>query len=381
MKLGIFSDCHIPPQADPRFGDYIGTLRSIVSGMIERRVDYALFGGDMALRHSVAQGVVHAFGECMKPLGEAGIPLIAIAGNHDISKNPEYPHSMSCLDWMRGFRCIDFPQIVHIPNPQSPILQILCLPYPNRNVLLAQDEYKDLGVEQANQVMHNMLADILKTMAHGLKPGVPSVLLAHLSLTTAKTGAQNSFMMGKDVCLSPHDVPGNIDHAFFGHVHKPQEVAAIHVIGSPERVDFGEEGEPKRWLLLNIDTDTGTVESIPTGCREFTTLTLDARQGAPQETWRGGLLTGAILRVRVNLRKGQDFDFAALRREMIESGAHSVQIEPQYEDETRLVIAEAPEHETHEDVMRAWCAQKGIAPDRRDAIVGQGLQVLQEASA
>ena len=94
-------------------------------------------------------------------------------------------------------------------------------------------------------------------------------------------------MAGQDMCLSIKDIPDNINWCFFGHLHKPQEKVPagvnlpfmpgggafeiitgnlIHIIGSTECVDSSEEGEQKRWILL--DTEAGTVESIPTGAQK-----------------------------------------------------------------------------------------------------------------
>ena len=47
---------------------------------------------------------------------------------------------------------------------------------------------------------------------------------------------------------------------FSGHIHKPQQVGNVVYVGSMFQTDFGEEGEQKRFIVL--DTETNTFESI-----------------------------------------------------------------------------------------------------------------------
>jgi predicted phosphohydrolase len=240
-------------------------------------------------------------------------------------------------------------------------------------------------------VIHDLLVVTLRGLAEKLDPAIPSILLAHLSLDQAKAGAEATYMMGRDICLSTADIPENIDHCFFGHVHKPQivtrsQASALRaeadelawVIGSIESVDFGEEGEEKRWLLL--DTDAGTVHSIPTGAREYKTYHVDADDLPTQDDWCTWLRDfGQVVRVKVAMRRGQECDLSAVKREPLLSGAFSVQIVREYEEEIRVSEAESGRVETHEDVLRGYCASKGIPGERASALVAAGVSALAEA--
>jgi len=413
MKAGIFSDAHIPPLGDPRFPDYIGTLERIVQGMVDREVDLVLFGGDVStVRHGKPQvQVVEAFGRALRPLRDSDIEVRAIVGNHDLPRGSREANALDCLDMAWDHRKSIYLSVFSSPR-WLPAYNIIYLPYPNRNLLLSQEEYKTLTVEEANRVIHDLLVVTLQDLASRLDPNVPSILLAHVGLSQARVGSENQFMFGNDICLSVADIPGNIDWCFFGHVHKPQEINApavlglpnlrdpcapirvesqidvlpkgkVYVIGSIECVNFGEEGEQKRWLLL--DTDKGTVESVPTGAREYRTFRMDIcnPESEGDNIYVGpgdpGTL-GAIVRVKLKMNRGQRYDFARLKRDLLDAGAFSVQIEPEYVDDSRLVLADSPQGETHEDILRAYCVQKGIAGEEADTLVADGLGALEGVS-
>ena len=87
-------------------------------------------------------------------------------------------------------------------------------------------------------------------------------------------------MSDKDICLRLADIPDVFTWRVFGHVHKPQQLdERTWIVGSPERISFNEEGDKKRWLLL--DTDTGVMESVPTAARAYYTLRVSIKNGAP----------------------------------------------------------------------------------------------------
>jgi len=48
-----------------------------------------------------------------------------------------------------------------------------------------------------------------------------------------------------------------------GHIHKPQRVENVYVVGSMLQQDFGEAGEDKYFLVLNINKNGCVVDPIP----------------------------------------------------------------------------------------------------------------------
>jgi 3',5'-cyclic AMP phosphodiesterase CpdA len=80
----LLADLHI--DADPAWGRYGGEparqLRKIVAEVREARVDAVVVAGDCASR-SGEPGDYERLEEILAPLAEAGIPVLAVPGNHD----------------------------------------------------------------------------------------------------------------------------------------------------------------------------------------------------------------------------------------------------------------------------------------------------------
>ncbi len=79
-----------------RFNDFFLCLAGIVADAIATRVDFILIGGDL---FHVGQILPKTFAktiETLQPLKDAGIPCIAIEGNHD------WIHRRDSISWMEA---------------------------------------------------------------------------------------------------------------------------------------------------------------------------------------------------------------------------------------------------------------------------------------
>jgi DNA repair protein SbcD/Mre11 len=89
-------------------------------------------------------------------------------------------------------------------------------------------------------------------------PNLPTILTAHASVEGAQYGAERMVMLGKDLVLPPALVKDpRFDYVALGHIHKSQNLnEGLHppVIypGSIERVDFGEAGDRKFFVIAEV---------------------------------------------------------------------------------------------------------------------------------
>jgi exonuclease SbcD len=113
--------------------------------------------------------------------------------------------------------------------------------------------------------------------------------------------------------LSTFDLP-NVGFVALGHIHKHQALhyASPQVVyaGSIDRVDFGEQDEPKGWVYVELPLEKGASaewEFRPVAARPF--LTIDARvesENATEDVVRAiartaDRLAGAVVRVRIEV--------------------------------------------------------------------------------
>jgi exonuclease SbcD len=176
-------------------------------------------------------------------------------------------------------------------------------------------------------------------------------LTAHASVQGANYGSERTVMLGADLVLPGSMVrDGRLDYVALGHIHKPQDLnenAHPPVIypGSIERVDFGEAGDDKFFIVAEIEKGHTKVEWRQlTGVRPFidrfiqlespedVTAALERTLPASEQ------MADAILRLTVDYPREWDplIDEAALRRYTEAAFEFHLIKRPQIESRIRL---------------------------------------------
>lgn len=84
-----------------------------------------------------------------------------------------------------------------------------------------------------------------------------TILLGHFQVA----GCQMS--SGMAVTGVPRDMLKFAEIGLLGHIHKPQTIGNLHYIGSPFQQHWGEAGENKRVVILDINDDGLSIQSVP----------------------------------------------------------------------------------------------------------------------
>ena len=118
---------------------------------------------------------------------------------------------------------------------------------------------------------------------------MPRILTGHFTISGAVTGSERQIMLGRDVAALLSSVADPAwDYVAMGHIHKFQDLTPdrddlppVVYSGSMERIDFGEEGDPKGYVLVELEHGKGKphYEFVPLqGARRFITLRVDIRR-------------------------------------------------------------------------------------------------------
>jgi len=318
------------------------------------------------------------------------VPVVLLLGNHDAPRSPVERHALDLLRETKGLAVIDQPTLLHFQHleteqrdflrsctAEQADLQVACLPWPNKQLLLASEENRKLDPGQLNELMREKMMDCLRGLAAQLTPDIPALLLGHFSVDLAQAGGQNRLMMlGGEWTLNAHEIAA-LPFCYFalGHIHKPQMVDGLpHVwyCGSPEAVTFGEEGEDKGYLLVALERDgIGDVKRIGTPYRRFVTVELgDGATLPPPEE-----LAGAIVRVRI--RQANDVDFNALRRDLDAAGVHEYQVETERAEAVRRRAVEVSSEMALEEAIKAWLEQRPDLQPMAEALLAEARAVEQ----
>jgi exonuclease SbcD len=203
-------------------------------------------------------------------------------------------------------------------------------------------------------------------------------------------------MIGRDavVAKSALDDPA-WDYVALGHVHKHQSLnedqqPPIVYAGSLERIDFGEEGDPKGfcWVELprgnaNEATRAVTWEFVEVDARPFVTIRVDVREEeeplkALEAAIAGRDIDDAVVRLIVQLRGEQE---PALRdyalRELL-SGAYTIgSISRDVERKARVRLGDqSPEEMTDRELLERYLEVKETPDERISALLDHAERIF-----
>src|SRR5690606_16901075 len=175
---------------------------------------------------------------------------------------------------------------------------------------------------------------------------MPRVLTGHFTVSGAVTGSERGIMLGRDVAVGLSSVAdARWDYVAMGHIHKHQNLTRtrddappVVYSGSMERIDFGEEGDPKGFCWVELSRGEAKWQFIELNARPLVTLRADLRQSTdPTQALLDQInqhnLNGAVVRlmievtpeneanlsegiIREALRKADDYHVAGIRKDV-----------------------------------------------------------------
>jgi exonuclease SbcD len=365
VKILHFADAHIDManygRHDPASGlpmrvlDFLKSLDAIVDTAIAEKVDLVLFAGDAYKDRNPAPTFQREWGRRVMRLSRAGIPTLLLVGNHDTSPTLGRAHTLDSFDTLEvpNVLVLDSPVLLHPAELWGLPLQVIAIPWISRSGLIASRNMATTETEMVNQAIEERLTVIVQNMLDEVDPKVPVVLTAHASVQGAVYGGERSVMLGGDLVL-----PGSLvrdprlDYVALGHIHKAQnlnEHAHPPVIypGSIERVDFGEAGDDKFFVIAHVEHAHTEVEWRKLeGIRPFIdrSLRLKNQEDVTSQLLRSlpkaSKLEGAIVRLVLEYPREWEtlideaalreyasgaFEFHLIRRPMVEARARLAQ--------------------------------------------------------
>lgn len=362
MKILHFADAHIDManygRHDAASGlplrvlDFLKSLDVIVETAIAENVDLVIFAGDAYKDRQPAPTFQREWGRRIMRLSRAGIRTLLLIGNHDLSPALGRAHAV------QEFETLEIPRVTVLAKPTflppdelGLPLQVIALPWVPRSGLLAAVGLDGAEPGRVFEQIEQRLSQLVAEWLERADPALPVVLTAHASVEGARYGAERTVMLGADLVL-----PGSLvrdprlDYVALGHIHKPQnlnEGAHPPVIypGSIERVDFGEAGDDKFFVLAEVEKGRTRIEWRKLeGIRPFidrrvvltssdgVTAALQAALPPP------AALKGAIVRLTVEYPREWEalIDEAALRAHAAETFEFHLIRRPQVEARIRL---------------------------------------------
>lgn len=296
VKILHFADAHIDIASQGkrdtasglpfRILDFLKALDTIVEYAIETPVDLVIFAGDAYRDRTPAPTYQREWGKRMMRLSNAGIPVVLLVGNHDLSPAFGRAHALQEFETLSisNIHVIDRPTFLQPGNLNDLPIQIIALPWISRSKYLATRENTPLDAEEINEDVENLLTNLITNFIDTAQTDLPLVLTAHASVQGAIYGGERSIMLGKDYVLSGSLLRNKaLDYVALGHIHKPQNLnedghPPIVYPGSIERVDFGEIDDQKYFVIAEVSKGSTEVSWHQLHGRNFIDTSIDLRK-------------------------------------------------------------------------------------------------------
>jgi exonuclease SbcD len=287
MKILHFADAHIDMANYGRHDtvtglpvrvlDFLKSLDTIVDSAITEKVDLVIFAGDAYRDRSPAPTFQREWGKRIMRLSRAGIRTLLLVGNHDLSP------ALGRANAIQEFDTLEIPHVTVLARPQLLLAdelglpaQVIAIPWVGRSGMLAATDTSTVDTSDVFTRIEGNLAELVNAYLERADPNLPTILTAHASVQGASYGSERTVMLGADLVLPGSLVrDARLDYVALGHIHKPQDLntnAHPPVIypGSIERVDFGEAGDDKFFIIAEIEKGHAAVEWRQlTGVRPF----------------------------------------------------------------------------------------------------------------
>ena len=263
-----------------RVMDFLRSLDQIVEMAVSEKVDLVIFAGDAYKDRNPQPTFQREWGRRMMQLSAAGIPTLLLIGNHDISPATGRAHTL------HEFSTLNVPHIYVADTVKlwtseelgAPV-QIIAVPWISRSRFVNRDEIAGMSIEEVYEYMEERLQEAVNALIAQADPDIPLILTAHASVSGAKYGSERTVMLGHEILLGGGMVNNRkLDYVALGHIHKHQILSGegmhppIIYSGSIERIDFGEAGEKKGFILAEVGKGKTDWEFVDLKIRRFIDL-------------------------------------------------------------------------------------------------------------
>lgn len=266
------SDIHLgktyrtPGSDAKRYQDFFTTFAGIVNDAVRERVDFLLIGGDLFHTGQILPKTFARTIEILQPLKDAGIPCLAVEGNHD------WIHRRDSVSWMEALSQLGYICLLRPGRTTEGGYQFE--PFDPEQGCGGHVEINGVniyGLGYIGSQAGNHVARICEAVATKR-----NILLFHVGVWSYSPVEIGNIKPEEALPLAEC-----FDYVALGHGHKPYIVktpegrAYAFNPGSPDCVNFGEERYDKGYYLVSLDEEGVTHEFRRSSPRPMFVLTVD----------------------------------------------------------------------------------------------------------
>ncbi|MDX2161209.1 MAG: exonuclease SbcCD subunit D [bacterium] len=396
IRVLHFADSHIGMEnygrLDPETGlntrvrDFLRRMDEMIDYARAHEVDLTVFAGDAFKTRTPNPTYQREFAHRVRDLTELA-PLVMLVGNHDL------PPTALKASSIEIYRALNVPnvwvaddfEVQRVTTRRGEVI-VGAAPYPIRSRVLETIETGGKTIAETDQILQYHLSRRIEELAEEADEygDTPRLLTGHFTVSGAVWGSERGVMLGRDLeILLSSLADERWDYVALGHIHKHQNLTKnragappVVYSGSLERIDFGEEADPKGFCWVELARGHAEWRFVPNKARPFVTLRVDARE-SPTPTQdvidaiKGYALHEAIVRVIVELTLESEakFNEGIVRDELRRMGVSFIAaIRKEVEQPARARLGGNPEGMTDEELLERYLLSRQISQARRERL-------------
>lgn len=392
IRVLHFADSHIGMEnygkTDPSSGlssrvvDFLRRMDEIVEYAREHQVDLTIFAGDAFKTRNPNPTFQREFAHRVRDLSLLA-PIVLLVGNHDLPPSTLKASSIEIYDTLKVHNVwVAYDYEGRVIETNSGPVYVGVAPYPIRSRILEKLSTAGLTIAQTDELLQAELTRILEALAaEANHHAMPRLLTGHFTVGGAVVGSERGIMLGRDVSVSKTSIADDRwDYVALGHIHKHQNLTAGRIdappvvySGSIERIDFGEEGDPKGFCWVDLQRDETEWRFVELNARPFVTLKTDLRR-SHNPTQDALLLIDkhglrhAVVRMIAQFTPESEarFNELAIRNAIQQAGAfHFAGLKKEVEQPVRARLGASPEGLTPPELLERYLISKQIDESRR----------------
>lgn len=394
IRVLHFADIHIGMEnygrPDPQTGlssrvvDFLRRLDEMIAYAADHEVDLVIFAGDAFKTRAPNPTYQREFAHRIRDLSQLA-PTVLLVGNHDLPPTQLKASSIEIYDTLRVPNVmVASDYLVTVVGTRRGPVAVGSAPYPIRSRLAEIDGDRTAGLTIAET--DERLAAALETLLDDLareadKYDMPRLLTGHFTVSGARWGSERSIMLGRDIQVQRSVLADpRWDYVALGHIHKHQslnEQPPVVYSGSMERIDFGEEGDPKGFCWVELARGSTRWSFVPLNARVFVTLDASLENAAnPTEQVENLIrrhdLREAVVRLRLDFTPETQarFDEGTIREQLKHAGVAQIAgIQKRVQEPARARLGGSPEGLTSPELLERYLISKEIPEERRDQLL------------
>ena len=260
MKLLHTADWHAGRvlHGQPRTPEIREVLREIAELARTEAVDLVLVAGDLYDTRNPGAEAESAVYEFFKTLGDARIPSVVIAGNHDA---PGRLEAAAGLLGLAGVYVVGEPKVarqggVFTLRLGGETARIAALPFVSERRIVKVHELLGSDAGAWREGYREGMRKLINNLTAPFKNDAVNLLLLHTTTEGAQLAhSEYKFHSTDAYVLAPDLFPETCNYVALGHIHMPQKVQGLpenagRYAGSVVQLDFGEQGDTKYVYIL-----------------------------------------------------------------------------------------------------------------------------------